>query len=169
MAIYLGIGSNLGCREENLRRALALLERSGDVSIVRQSQFYETPPWGDADQDTFLNAVIEITTQLSAAELLALAKGVEREMGRRESRRWGPRLIDIDILLYGDLITATPELVIPHGRLRERAFALVPLVELAPSLRDPITGILYKDYLESLPEKNAIKVWNASDTLLRNQ
>jgi 2-amino-4-hydroxy-6-hydroxymethyldihydropteridine diphosphokinase len=169
MGVYLGLGSNVGDRAENLRRAISLIARAPGVSILRQSRFYETPPWGDAEQDAFLNAALEIATTLSPAELLSLVKIIEQQIGRRPSRRWGPRIIDIDILLFDNEAIATPELEIPHARLRERAFALVPLLELAPDLRDPVSGVDYKDYLECAPEKNAIKVWNASDTLLRNR
>jgi 2-amino-4-hydroxy-6-hydroxymethyldihydropteridine diphosphokinase len=169
MGVYLGLGSNAGDRAENLRRAISLIARAPGISILRQSQFYETPPWGDADQDAFLNAALEIATTLDPAALLSLLKTTEQQIGRRPTRRWGPRIIDIDILLFDDEAIATPELEIPHARLRERAFALVPLLELAPELRDPVTGVPYKHYLESVPEKNSIKVWNASNTLLRNR
>jgi 2-amino-4-hydroxy-6-hydroxymethyldihydropteridine diphosphokinase len=159
MAIYLGLGSNLGDKAGNLRRALTLLAAVPEVTIVRQSRFYETPPWGDVQQDTFLNAVAEMATTLDPRALLSRLKEIERQMGREPTRRWGPRIIDLDILLFNDVVVATPDLVIPHAHLRERAFMLVPLLELAPDLVDPLTRVPFKHYLESVPEKDAIKAW----------
>ena len=136
--VYLGLGSNLGDREENLREAL--LRLGPEVEVQAVSSFYETDPVGYLDQPCFVNAVCVGETDLALGELLATAKSVEAKMGRQPSFANGPRLIDIDILSYDDEVLATGELTIPHPRLAERAFVLVPLAEIAPGWRHPISG-----------------------------
>ncbi|MBX3003698.1 MAG: 2-amino-4-hydroxy-6-hydroxymethyldihydropteridine diphosphokinase [Anaerolineales bacterium] len=137
--IYLGLGSNRGERMANLEAALAALTPA--VRMVRRSTVYETEPWGYVEQARFLNMVVEAETELSPQELLAHIKHIEQQVGRVASFRYGPREIDIDILLYGDfqvdLGEAEARLTIPHPRLAERAFVLVPLAELAPQLAVP--------------------------------
>ena len=128
--VYLSLGSNLGDRRANLHQAICRLP--GQVEVITASQVYETPPWGVANQPVFLNQVVEARTALPPRLLLDYLKQVEEEMGRRITYRFGPRNIDIDILLYDDLQLNTPELTIPHARIAERAFVLVPLAELAP-------------------------------------
>jgi 2-amino-4-hydroxy-6-hydroxymethyldihydropteridine diphosphokinase len=130
---YLGLGSNLGDRSENLRRAVALLGARDGVAVVRTSSVYETAPVGPSQPD-FLNAVAEVDTTLSPRDLLEACLGVEEEMGRVRRERWGPRVIDVDLLLYGDERVDEPDLVVPHPRMHERAFVLVPLAELAPDV-----------------------------------
>lgn len=143
---YLGLGSNLGSRWGSLRLALAMLEEPrGEIRVLRTSQVYETPPWGFADQPDFLNCVAEITTELEPYLLLRRAKEVEEEMGRQPGPRFGPRPIDVDILLYGDRSLDEHELEVPHPRLHLRAFALVPLAELAPALVHPVLGKTISD------------------------
>lgn len=134
--VYLGLGTNLGEREQNMATALARLQER--LRLVAVSSLYETAPWGVTDQPPFLNAAVAAETDLPPAELLAFVKGMEREMGRQPSGRWGPRLMDIDILLYDDLVLETPDLVIPHPRLAERAFVLVPLAEIASDAVHPV-------------------------------
>jgi 2-amino-4-hydroxy-6-hydroxymethyldihydropteridine diphosphokinase len=131
---YLGLGSNLGDRAGYLRAALNLLVASSDLEIETVSSLYETAPMEIAEQPAFLNAAAAVRTHLSPRELLRLAKETERAVGRIERIRFGPREVDIDILLYDDLVLADDELTIPHPRLAARAFALVPLAELAPEL-----------------------------------
>jgi 2-amino-4-hydroxy-6-hydroxymethyldihydropteridine diphosphokinase len=128
------MGSNLGEREENVRRALALVER--DLGALRSSALYETDPVGVTDQPKFVNAVAELRTETPPRELLECLLTIERELGRDRSseRRWGPRVIDLDVLLYGDEVIDEPGLTVPHPRLAERRFALEPLHELAPDL-----------------------------------
>jgi 2-amino-4-hydroxy-6-hydroxymethyldihydropteridine diphosphokinase len=126
---YLGLGSNLGDRLANLRRAVALLEER-DVAVVRSSRVYETEPVGGPPQPDYLNAVIEGETDRSARELLDACVAVEDAMGRERAERWAPRTIDVDILTYGREEVAEPGLHIPHPRMHERAFVLIPLLEL---------------------------------------
>jgi 2-amino-4-hydroxy-6-hydroxymethyldihydropteridine diphosphokinase len=134
--IYLALGSNIGDREQNLREAIRLLGASGIV-ITRLSSIYETEPVDYLDQPWFLNAVLEAQSTLPAAQLLATLRKIESEMGSKKAFAKGPRLIDLDILLYGDDTIATPELEVPHPRMLQRNFVLVPLAEIAPHLRHP--------------------------------
>lgn len=133
--VYLALGSNLGERDANLKAALAALQP--DVRIDRISSVYDTAPQLVVDQPRFHNIVCSGLTQLDPLTLLRQAKRIERELGRVAGPRYGPRLIDIDIVLYDDLIMNTAELTIPHPRMAERAFVLVPLAEIAPDLRHP--------------------------------
>lgn len=126
---FLGIGSNLGDRLENLRRAVGLLDRRG-VRVVRSSRVYETEPVGGPPQPDFLNAVLEVEEEGSARDLLAACLAVEEEMGRVRGERWGPRLIDLDVLTYGREEIDEPDLQVPHPRMHERGFVLIPLLEL---------------------------------------
>jgi 2-amino-4-hydroxy-6-hydroxymethyldihydropteridine diphosphokinase len=126
---YLGLGSNLGRRRENLSAARGRLRQKG-ARILRQSRVIETSPWGDLDQPRFLNQVVEIEWAGTPRQLWRVAKAVEREGGRRRTRRWGPRVIDVDILLFGDRRVATRDLQIPHPRIAERPFVVEPLKEL---------------------------------------
>ena len=132
---YLGLGSNLGNREENIGHALAML--AGEVSLEAVSSIYETEPVGYREQPLFLNLVCRLVTALCPGELLELAKEIEVGMGRVASFVNAPRPIDIDILVYGNVIMETQELTIPHPRLKDRAFVLVPLAEIAPDLVIP--------------------------------
>jgi 2-amino-4-hydroxy-6-hydroxymethyldihydropteridine diphosphokinase len=136
--VYLALGANLGERTSNLRRAVEALPPA--VSVLARSPVYETPPWGLADQPDFLNMVIKGETRLAPLELLKFLKRLERALGRVPSIRYGPRLIDVDILFYDELVLDTPELTLPHPRLHERAFVLVPLADLAPALVHPVLG-----------------------------
>jgi len=136
--VYLGLGSNLGNRRANLKDATASL--SPAVKVLRASGIYETEPWGYLEQPAFLNQVLETETILSPMALLEALKRLEAGLGRQATFRYGPRLIDVDILLYGQLVLDLPDLVIPHPQLAERAFVLVPLAELAPNLVHPLLG-----------------------------
>lgn len=137
--VYLGLGANLGERRAMLRTACDRLAPA--VTVVRCSSLYETPPWGVTDQPAFLNAVCHGQTALSAFDLLAFLKGLEADLGRTATTRWGPRLIDLDILLFDDLLLTTSTLTIPHLHLHERAFVLIPLSEIAPDLQHPRLGL----------------------------
>jgi 2-amino-4-hydroxy-6-hydroxymethyldihydropteridine diphosphokinase len=134
---YLSLGSNLGDRELNLRRAIELLE-SEELRITRRSSVYETEPRDLRNQPWFLNAVVEVETSLFPLQLLHRVLKIEKEMGRRRKVSKGPRNIDIDILLFGSFVIFTSQLSVPHPRIEERRFVLEPLAELAPDLRHPV-------------------------------
>ena len=137
----IGLGANLGDPIETIRTAIAALSRCG--TVVQASSFYRTKAWGVTDQPDFVNAAIALETDLTPRELLVDLKGIEAELGREPGARWGPRIIDLDILTYDDAVMNEPELTIPHPHLHERAFALVPLAEIDPS---------FEPALASLPE-----------------
>lgn len=131
--VFLSLGSNVGDRRGYLEEALARLEAEA-IHVVRTSSVYETAPWGPVPQGPFLNLVAEVRTTLEPRALLACAQRVEAALGRARQVRWGPRTVDVDVLLYGDRVVCEPDLEIPHPRLRQRAFVLVPLFEVAPDL-----------------------------------
>jgi 2-amino-4-hydroxy-6-hydroxymethyldihydropteridine diphosphokinase len=135
--VYLALGSNLGDRLANLKQAIASLPPQMEVRA--KSQVYETPPWGYEDQPKFLNQVIKVTTYLDPEPLLKHLKRLEFALGRRESFLNGPRLIDIDILFYDDLVLNKASIIIPHPRLHERGFVLVPLMDINPNLVHPVS------------------------------
>jgi len=142
---YVGLGANLGLREETLRRAVKLLGDTEHVDVIAVSELRETDPVGVVDQPRFLNGATAIDTTLSPRALLNALLGIERELGRiRGDERWGPRTVDLDLLLYGDEIVDEPGLSVPHPRLYERRFALEPLAELDPDLEIPGCGAVSK-------------------------
>ncbi len=148
--IYLGLGSNLGDRASNLAEARRQLRRHG-LTIVHEGQVIETEPYGVLDQPPFLNQVIEVGgAAIEPVHLLHVCKSVEAEIGRRPARRWGPRLIDLDILLIGDLVLSSPSLAVPHPDLLNREFVMAPLVALAPGLVHPGTGRRLAEHLAEL-------------------
>lgn len=134
--IYLSLGSNLGDRAAHLR--LALRELEDRIDIRRVSSLYTTDPVGVTDQPEFFNVAVEADTELEPVELLATVKQIERDVGRRPTFRWGPRVLDIDILLYDDRMLETEELTIPHREMMNRAFVLIPLAEIAPNVIHPV-------------------------------
>jgi 2-amino-4-hydroxy-6-hydroxymethyldihydropteridine diphosphokinase len=149
--IYLGLGSNLGDRRRNLEAALDALRAHPQIAVSAVSSFLETDPvGGPPGQGRFLNAAAKIETDLAPEALLEELKRVERSLGRKPGPRWGPRQIDLDILLCGDTILETGTLVIPHPRMRERRFVLEPLAEIAPDARDPVTSLSVRDLLEKV-------------------
>ena len=171
---YLGLGSNLGDRYNNLRMAYRLLRlpqspfpRKGEptpngiLTHLRSSPIYETAPWGITEQPDFLNCVLEVQTSLSPQDLLRWVKRVEATMGREKSPRFGPRNIDVDILIYGDITVEEPDLQVPHIRMHERAFVLVPLADLAPRLLHPTLGRTIEDLAASLAEVEGARRWGS--------
>jgi 2-amino-4-hydroxy-6-hydroxymethyldihydropteridine diphosphokinase len=153
---YLGLGSNLGDRQANLDRALALLSQR--LRVDKVSSIYDSEPVGNIEQPRFLNLVCQVTTNIEPTGLLALAKGIESKMGR-VGGSGAPRTIDIDILFYGDQVVETPELVIPHPRLAKRAFVLAPLAEIAPDLVHPVSGKKAKELLKAAKEVQGVFKW----------
>ncbi len=131
----LGLGSNIGNKVANISSAISRLTAENDIALVTQSRLYRSPPWGVTEQDWFVNTAIAVATSLSPRALLERCQQVERDMGRVRRERWGPRIIDIDILSYRDEAVNEPGLVIPHPLIAERAFVLVPLREIAPHVR----------------------------------
>jgi len=155
--VYLALGSNLGDREQNLREATRLLAQSG-IQITKLSGIYETEPVDYLDQPWFLNAVLEAQTDLSAAQLLTTLRSIESHMGSKKPFAKGPRLIDLDILLYGDESIDTPDLRVPHPRMLQRNFVLVPLAEIAPSLRHTSWPGTAQEMLSRTPDRSIVRV-----------
>ena len=151
--IYLSLGSNVGTREDNLARAIQLI--SDRMRVVKKSSVYDTAPV-DIPQPRFLNMVCEVTSTLPPAGLLVLLKGIELRLGRNPGTSGLPRPIDIDILLYGDLVLNTPDLTIPHSKLAEREFALAPLAEIAPDLVHPVLKKTVKEMLSAVAGKQDV-------------
>lgn len=141
----IGLGSNLGDKAGNIARAIALLTADGDVRLVKRSRDYASPPWGVVEQDAFVNACITVATSLTADDLLARCQKVEIEMGRVRHKKWGPRVIDADILTYRNETIHTADLTVPHPYIAERAFVLLPLAEIAPDLI--IGGVTLKELI----------------------
>ena len=146
---YIGIGSNLGNRQKNCLRAVELLKEK-KIIITKRSSLYETAPWGVKDQPSFLNMAIEIQTELDPKVLLGILKDVEKKLGRKKSRKWGPRVIDLDILLVDDLISDGDDLRIPHPLMHKRDFVLRPLAEIAPDVKHPLLKLSIEELLQKL-------------------
>lgn len=140
MPVYVSLGSNVGDRFANLRSAVEALRTEDGIEVLRESQVYETDPVGDIEQPPFLNMALSIETTLEPLELLDRTQAIEQRLGRVATRRWGPRVIDIDIILWGDMAITSDRLTIPHPEFRNRAFVLIPLAEIASGSTDPVTG-----------------------------
>lgn len=158
MKYFLSLGSNVGDRERNLRRAVNLLKRRA-IKILDASSLYETEPVGDKDQPWFINQVVHIESILAPGDLLSLLQSIERYMGRTKSHPGGPRLIDLDILLAEDTVLGTRNLVIPHPRLQERKFVLVPLNEIEPDARHPVLEKPIQAVLASTVDRSTVRLF----------
>jgi len=146
---FVGIGSNVGDRADFCRRAVQAVEAASGITLVRSSSLYETSPVGGPPQRSYVNLVVKVETDLAPSELLGACQEIERKIGREPSDiRWGPRVVDLDILIFGDEKIVEPHLEIPHPHIRQRRFVLVPLLEIDPSVQDPWGD----DYASSLDE-----------------
>lgn len=154
--VYLSLGSNLRDRAGNLRRAIAELTAAG-ISVARVSSFYRTEPVDCPPQPWFVNCVVEVSTDLMPLRLLSTLQSIERRLGRRRAPPKGPRLIDIDILLYENAVVHSPSLSIPHERMAERNFVLVPLAEIGPHLRHPVTQRMVSDMLTETVDRGQVR------------
>jgi 2-amino-4-hydroxy-6-hydroxymethyldihydropteridine diphosphokinase len=164
MKAFVGLGSNLGEREVMIRQALEALSKLPQTTLVKASSLYDTEPVGEVDQPNFLNAVAQIDTELTPRQLLWNLFLIEKRLGRVRTHRWGPRTIDLDLLLYGGLVIEEPDLTVPHSELARRSFVLVPLVELDPLLVHPVSGDTLVHLLSRLntrpPVKRGSRLWN---------
>jgi 2-amino-4-hydroxy-6-hydroxymethyldihydropteridine diphosphokinase len=150
----LGLGSNIGDKQANIASAIDHLTADGALRLVRRSQDYRSAPWGKTDQDWFVNACITVQTKLSARDVLERCFDAETAMRRVRAERWGPRTLDCDVLVYRDVVSDDPTLTLPHPRLVERAFVLVPLIEIAPDVF--ISGHRAEHWLSMLDAKDVV-------------
>jgi len=162
--VYIGLGSNVGDRLQNLRRALSCIKLLHNTTIKSVSSIYETLPFGKTEQSDFYNAVIKIETGYSPNELLKELKRIEKQIGRIERERWGPREIDLDILLFNELIFSDEIITLPHKGIIYRDFVLFPLIEIEPELINPVYNRRYKDFVDELENKYILK--KLSDKLI---
>ncbi|MEG9298850.1 2-amino-4-hydroxy-6-hydroxymethyldihydropteridine diphosphokinase [Mangrovibacillus sp. Mu-81] len=156
---YISLGSNMGEREAYLEKAINILHNHGKINVLKISSIYETEPVGFTEQGKFLNMVIEVRTDLSPEILLQQCLQVEIDLGRKREFKWGPRIIDLDILLYDHENIESENLLIPHPRMQERAFVLIPLLELEPSLGHPVLRTPFIRFLDEIPDKEGVRLW----------
>jgi len=155
---YIGLGSNLGRKKANIRRAVKLLSKKKDIKILKVSSLYETEPVGYVKQDWFVNTCLKAETNLSPRQLLNTLKDIEKQLKKKKKFiRWGPRTVDLDILLYDNLRLKTKDLVIPHPEMHKRAFILIPLIELEPNLVHPKKRKSILELLANLKRNKEVK------------
>ena len=165
--VYLGVGSNLGDRQAHFRAARKLLTDCEKFRELTWSGIFETRPLGGPQgQGNYLNAVVRARTELGPGDVLSHCKSIERELGRSQGERWGPRVIDLDLLLYGERVIERPGLIVPHPRLHQRRFVLEPLAELAPSLIHPRLSLNVKTMLGELPHDEGVIRLASAETAL---
>lgn len=158
---YISLGSNMGDKVESLKQAVALLQSHDSIVVTKVSSIYDTDPVGYEEQDVFMNIVVEVETSLTALELLFACQEIEAELKRVRIIRWGPRTMDLDIILYGQDIIETEKLVVPHPRMHERGFVLVPLVEIAPNVIQPVKKCSINELLEQVGGEG-VRLFNKS-------
>lgn len=159
--VWIGLGTNIEPRQEHIQQALELLAKNSCITIRKQSSIYETAPVGYTDQADFLNMVLEIESSLSAEALLNFCQKIELQLGRKRTIRFGPRTIDLDILIYNNENIKTERLIIPHPRMHERAFVLVPLSEIANELLLEKQNKRVGDLIAELPDAHDVKKWSS--------
>lgn len=160
--VYLSLGSNIGNRKAYLRAAIKILEAHGGIDLIKISSVYETEPEGYVDQRKFYNIVAEIEADLSPTELLGVCHFIEDILGRKRQAKWGPRAIDVDILLYGEKEVREPGIVIPHPEMLKRAFVLAPLLEISPEERMP-SGVPIREFLDDSLSQRAARIGDLKD------
>lgn len=159
--VYIGLGSNLERKKANIRRTIKLLSKKKDIKILKVSSLYETEPVGYVKQDWFVNACLKVETNLSPRQLLNTLKDIEKQLKRKKAfLKWGPRTIDLDILLYDNLKLKTKDLVIPHPEMHKRAFVLIPLMELEPNLIHPTKKKSILELLVNLKKSKKVRKLN---------
>ncbi|MDQ0216173.1 2-amino-4-hydroxy-6-hydroxymethyldihydropteridine diphosphokinase [Oikeobacillus pervagus] len=156
---YLSLGTNLGDRILYFKKAVERISQEENILIKASSSIYETDPVGFVNQGKFLNIVLKIETDLTAGDLLDVCMEIEKELGRIRYFKWGPRTIDLDILMYNQENIETERLIIPHPRMHERAFVLIPLLEIDPLVKHPTLGIPLIEQLETIQDKEGVKLW----------
>lgn len=170
--VYLSLGSNMGDRMAYLAKAEDKLQKNSKISIIKKSKVYETEPWPlheiengkkhpvkEKGQMWFLNQVVQIETTLNPIKLLKVIEKIESEIGRTKKHNWGSREIDIDILIYGDEVIESSDLVIPHRHMNDRQFVLVPLLEIEPNIKDPVSGKAFKSILNNIKDKHKVETY----------
>jgi len=158
-SVFIGLGSNQGEKIKNCEQAIEEILKLEGAFLLSRSSWYYSEPWGREDQDWFINGVIQIRTELCPDELLMKFKEIEKRLGRKNREKWGPRVIDIDILFYDNLSFESPEMEIPHPRILERNFVLIPFAEIAPQFVHPVFKKTIKELLDTSPDqKKVVKV-----------
>jgi 2-amino-4-hydroxy-6-hydroxymethyldihydropteridine diphosphokinase len=157
--VYFSLGTNIGDREVHLRKALNLLQQDNRMQLVTISSIYETDPVGYKEQPPFLNIAVKIRTSYQPLELLSKTQEIEAILGRERNIRWGPRIIDLDILLYNQENIQTESLIVPHPRMTERGFVLIPLFELNPRIKIPGSNLSIDQLINQLLDKEGVRLW----------